>query len=62
MSPSINEKKPIPIDKFANIKNLPITLEEEIIKNRVPLVSNDYINPSASYKPILETDYNCSKV
>ena len=54
-------KKPIPVNEFATIKSLPVTLEEEIIKKRVPLVNNDYITTTATYKPILETDNNCAK-
>jgi hypothetical protein len=50
MSPSVNEYK--------NIDNLPVTLEQEIIKSRVPLVNDNYVNSTATYKPILETNYN----
>ena len=56
-----NISKPIPQNDFATINTLPVTLEEEIIKQRVPLVNSDYITTSATYKPILETDNNCAK-
>ena len=56
-----NMKKPIPANEFQTIKTLPVSLEEEIIKQRVPLVNNDYITTNATYKPILETDNNYAK-
>ena len=56
-----NLKKPFPINDFATINTLPVSLEEEIIKQRVPLVNSDYITTTATYKPILETDNNCAK-
>ena len=39
----------------------PMTLEEEVIKNRAPLVSSAPTGP-ASYKPVLESDGSATAV
>ncbi len=40
----------------------PMTLEEEIVKNRAPLVSKMSVSAAASYKPVLEDDNNATLI
>ncbi len=40
----------------------PMTLEEEIVKNRAPLVSKISVSAAASYKPVLEDDNNATLI
>ena len=38
----------------------PITLEEEVVKNRAPLIHEGSMNSPSTYKPVLEDDNNAT--